>query len=121
MVASSILCVSSGTSVRPHSCLPTALRRFRPWETWTPRLKVLLPGIQCLVQLGSKNNLCGGGMTGRYLLNGFCFICMFLAIPVVMGAQGGPQMGAANSLGEYVFTPPPGWGVQQYPDGIVIS
>ena len=60
-------------------------------------------------------------MTGRHLLYGLCFISMILAIPVVIGAQGGPQMGAANSLGEYVFTPPPGWGVQQYPDGIVIS
>lgn len=62
-------------------------------------------------------------MNARYRRHWLCLICLILASTVFICAQGaGPQGNpSAASLGEYVFTVPPGWTPQQYPDGIVLS
>jgi len=61
-------------------------------------------------------------MTARFLRYGLRVICFGLASALLF-AQSGIQgnAGPAGSLGEYVFAVPPGWGAQQYPDGIVLS
>jgi hypothetical protein len=60
-------------------------------------------------------------MAARHLRYWLCLICSLLASPVLVCAQGASPQANAASLGEYVFTVPPGWMPQQYPDGIVLS
>ena len=42
------------------------------------------------------------------------------AAPNAGGGQAAPPAGIAASLGDYVYTVPPGWTTTQYPDGIVL-
>ena len=65
-------------------------------------------------------------MTVQHLRYGLCFICL-LAIPAVVGAQGGPQMGVALlgwqgtalTQGPLTVTVPPGW-IQQANGGPIM-
>ncbi len=55
-------------------------------------------------------------MTTQRLRHKLWFICLVLASSVFAFAQGGPL----STLGEYVYTTPPGWTATQYSDGIVL-
>ena len=46
----------------------------------------------------------------------FSLLCLVVALATCLHAQDN----AASSLGEYVYTTPPGWSAQQFPDGIVL-
>lgn len=60
-------------------------------------------------------------MTARRMLHGFCSIALAWAGFAMASAQGFPSNPGTASLGDYMFNTPPGWALQQYPDGIVLS